>query len=912
MRKIALIIFTFLAITSISYASHIRAGEIIAENVNNDPLTWRFTLILYTDLTSAVQSDAVEFDFGDGTPSVTVPRDLFVNIGNQTGRNEYSAVHTFNSAIGATFVVSATEENRNGCIINFDNSVNSPFHVQSEIVLNSSIGINSTPRFTQIPVVNATIGQRWVFDNGGFDPDGVDSISYEWTVPKLSPGVDVLNYRDPVTTSGGLTEDGTAPAFITLDPVTGIIVWDAPAIRGCFNIAFKAIEWKQNPFTGQFFRYSSITRDMQIVVDDIFNLRPIVFPPADTCVIAGDQLRLLATARDPDNPPDFLYMDAFGEPFEVNQSPAGFTPDPSDSFPSPASLNFLWNTVCAHVRKDPYRLVFRVDDARPDALPFDETLTDFGETYITVIGPPPDPDTAEVINSDDMRIVWQPYNCTGADSMIIYRRVGDFEIGIDSCFIGAPEPYERIGAVEINTTTFIDNNVIRGPKYCYALVAKFFDGAESRISPDVCNALPLTAPLITNVDVDVTNQNNGFIDLAWTTPFGLDSAIDPPPYRYDLYGNSLADQIGSINDLLDTTFTWIGVNTEDADNRFLLELYSRDSLLSQPAAAASSVFLESSPGGQQVFLQWTAETPWTNSGFYHRIYRRNNQTLQFEFLDSVYFEGDEYTYLDRGQADSTVLRDGVEYCYYVETKGSYFNDEFRKVLINRSQISCDIPRDSIAPCPPILSVETPNCDSIFQVNGFGCSGNGATDTSATIEFDAHLFWTPDLLSPCDTAISHFNIYIINGLDTNFVARVDYILNQNEFEYDISANPGCYLVTAVDSFQNESDWSNPVCYEYCNYYELPNVFSPNEDKVNEKYQPCNFPLNTRTVKFSVYNRWGRPVKTIENDPLINWDGLDEDGNELPSGYYFYQAEVEFLSLDPERGLETFKGWIWLVR
>jgi hypothetical protein len=315
--KFLLLPFLLILFQSVSLkASHIRAGEIIAENVNSSPLSWKFTLIMFTDLSSDVRSTEVEFNFGDGSPSVVVPRNFFADLGNGTGENHFEVVHTFNSAIGARFVVSATEENRNACIINFDNSVNSPFHIETEIILDAAVGINATPRFTQIPVVNATLRQKWIFDNGGFDPDPDDSVSYEWTVPKLSKGTDVLNYTDPDDFSGGLTEDGTAPAFMDLNPVTGVITWDAPSIRGCFNIAFNIVEWKRNPFTNEYIRRSTVTRDMQIIVDDINNLRPLITAPMDTCVTAGEILRISAVAVDQNIPPDLLYLSASGEPFE--------------------------------------------------------------------------------------------------------------------------------------------------------------------------------------------------------------------------------------------------------------------------------------------------------------------------------------------------------------------------------------------------------------------------------------------------------------------------------------------------------------------------------------------------------------------------------------------------------------------
>ncbi len=886
------------------FASHIRAGEIIAENINNSPLSWQFTLIMYTDLTSNVQSESVDFDFGDGSPLQNVPRATQVDLGNNTALNTYVVNHTFNSAIGARFTISATEENRNGCIINFENSINSTFHVQSEIILDAAVGINATPRFTQIPVVNANFGQTWVFDNGGFDPDPDDSVSYEWTVPKLSQNSDVLFYRDPDVVAGGLTEDGTAPAFIDLDPVTGVIVWDAPNLIGCFNIAFNIVEWKKNPFTGEYIRRSTVTRDMQIIVRQFDNLRPIITAPADTCVVAGTTLRLTAVGIDQNTPPDFIYLSASGEPFIIPISPATFSPNPNDSVTSPGALNFQWNTQCIHVRQKPYRVVFRVDDARPNT----EQLTGFAETNITVIGPSPKLDTAIVQPGGTIRLEWSPYQCGNASNMKIYRRIGDFPFSIDSCFTGAPAEFKEIGSVGINTFNFTDDDggegLDRGPKYCYVLVAEFPDGAQSRVSNEKCAALPLDVPLITNVDVNQTAEN-GRIDVAWTRPFELDSAIDPPPYTYELYGNTETNLLISKSDLFDTTFIWNGPNTLETANTAILKFFTNNTM-EQSNESASSVFLETDPGGQRVNLTWQAEVPWSNNGQYHLIYRSSTDIGFFVLIDSIFGQNDSYSYLDQGQSTGQPLIDGNQYCYYVETRGSYYNDLFSKILVNRSQISCAVPRDSIPPCPPILELSVLNCDSLYANKECG------TDL-ADLPNSNSLKWQPDLTDGCDTAIAEYRLYYKTRTDLPYELIRVFRFDTTTFEHRIQGNlAGCYVLTAVDSFGNESAFSNEVCRDNCVYFALPNVFTPNNDKWNNTFVPCPEPQFVRNINFKVYSRWGQEVRRIENTLNIDWDGLSTSGDPLPAGYYFYEAQVEFIRLNPEDEKQTFKGWVWLAR
>lgn len=79
----------------------------------------------------------------------------------------------------------------------------------------------------------------------------------------------------------------------------------------------------------------------------------------------------------------------------------------------------------------------------------------------------------------------------------------------------------------------------------------------------------------------------------------------------------------------------------------------------------------------------------------------------------------------------------------------------------------------------------------------------------------------------------------------------------------------------------------IAINKANYsYNIPNVFSPNGDGVNDEFflkkdafDRCYDALNLR-----VYNRWGQLVFESE-DAKFSWNGRDENGNELSEGTYF---------------------------
>jgi gliding motility-associated-like protein len=82
--------------------------------------------------------------------------------------------------------------------------------------------------------------------------------------------------------------------------------------------------------------------------------------------------------------------------------------------------------------------------------------------------------------------------------------------------------------------------------------------------------------------------------------------------------------------------------------------------------------------------------------------------------------------------------------------------------------------------------------------------------------------------------------------------------------------------------------------------IPNVFTPNNDLVNDVWQ-CDF-LNFETVNCLIYNRWGNLIFQ-SNKQIIQWDGRTTSGNNCEDGVYFYCIETE---------TEKHKGHIQLIR
>jgi hypothetical protein len=101
---------------------------------------------------------------------------------------------------------------------------------------------------------------------------------------------------------------------------------------------------------------------------------------------------------------------------------------------------------------------------------------------------------------------------------------------------------------------------------------------------------------------------------------------------------------------------------------------------------------------------------------------------------------------------------------------------------------------------------------------------------------------------------------------------------------------------------EGPWSDPFIYTDVkeeNNQEIPSQFSLNQNYPNpfnpETKLEFDLPKNCH-VKLDIYNILGRKIRTLFDEYLsagyktINWDGKDDNGNEVPTGIYFYRIKA----------------------
>ncbi|MEG2070078.1 MAG: gliding motility-associated C-terminal domain-containing protein [Bacteroidales bacterium] len=861
-RKFLLFIL-LLSIPVALLATHQRAGEISYTHVSG--LTYEFTITTYTYTPSPADRPEIEIFWGDGSSSV-INRYAKSDLGNDISKNTYISQHTFPAA--GSYSVTFEDPNRNSGIVNIPNSVNIPFFLETIININPFIGYNSSPKLLNPPIDNGCTNVIYYHNPGAYDTDG-DSLSYSLIPCRGYEGESIPGYTLPSSSN-----------TISIDPITGDLIWDTPILVGEYNIAILIKEWRNG------IMISSTVRDMQISIVACDNEPPEIIA-YDTCIEAGNLLEMEILTTDPNSTQ--VTVSAIGGIFSLPVHPATFAG--SSGAPTLTSM-LVWNTTCDHVKATPYRVNFKALDNGPQV-----NLAAFKNIYITVVAPRPENLSANAIGNA-IYLNWQPSICQNAIGYHIYRRNSSNPFVPDYCETGMPDDagYQLLGTTTHHSdTSFIDDGsalpLYHGNEYCYRVVAIFADGAESYVSEEICTALFNDAPLITQVDVESTDRSEGIIHLTWTKARELDTIQFPGPlYEYHIFRASSEtphdyQPIGFTQGLNDTSYIDLFLNTNNLTYFYKIELWGEalDSLqLIETSDPASSIFIEINPLDRSLRLSWNEQVPWQNETYF--IYRLNKNT---SLWDSVGATASQY-YLDQK------LVNGEEYCYFIRSKGGYFSYDTLYPLLNRSQKKCEIPYDNVPPEVPILEVST-DCENIDFVWKF------SSDSAYQDVYTYYIYYKPTYETPF-AVIDSFE----NEGNSCFPA-CSYRLEKVTFI------TGCFAMAAIDSNGNLSALSKITCFDVnqCMDYRLPNVFTPNGDGFNDLFGPYIPYTNVEKIDMTIYNRWGRKVFHTE-DPDINWDGKDYlSKQDCSGGTYFYACDLHLHTLSGVIIL-PLNGTITLIR
>jgi gliding motility-associated-like protein len=173
----------------------------------------------------------------------------------------------------------------------------------------------------------------------------------------------------------------------------------------------------------------------------------------------------------------------------------------------------------------------------------------------------------------------------------------------------------------------------------------------------------------------------------------------------------------------------------------------------------------------------------------------------------------------------------------------------------------------------------------------------------------------------------YNVLLSDIMDADVKGTVEFsdTVNWEKIEFEYEASGGEKYVI-IGNFDGPSD--TPFTYLYnlpgisdgqTTYFyfdnasmidlnvtiEFPNVFTPNDDNVNDLFYPKSGSGQIET--FYILNRWGNVI--YESDSNFVWDGKNVLGSQAKDGVYFYKVvPKEYV----EEEKDTYSGRFHLMR
>ena len=226
---------------------------------------------------------------------------------------------------------------------------------------------------------------------------------------------------------------------------------------------------------------------------------------------------------------------------------------------------------------------------------------------------------------------------------------------------------------------------------------------------------------------------------------------------------------------------------------------------------------------------------------------------------------------------------------YTASTGTIGADSFEYQICNQcGSCSSGIVSVDIANAPPVI---TPPSSTLASVAGQSVTIPFSTyfsDPNDNIDFNSFSI----ISGPTSTAPVTF--------DSNYDLTIDYS-NTPFAGIDQLTIEVCDLLGACAQI----DLSIEVDGEIVAH----NGISPNGDNMNDYFKITNIQFIEPLNKVAIYNRWGDKVYDVENydstNPDKRFNGISNQGKELPSGVYFYK--VDFSS-----GRQSMEGYLTIKR
>ncbi len=161
-------------------------------------------------------------------------------------------------------------------------------------------------------------------------------------------------------------------------------------------------------------------------------------------------------------------------------------------------------------------------------------------------------------------------------------------------------------------------------------------------------------------------------------------------------------------------------------------------------------------------------------------------------------------------------------------------------------------------------------------------------------------WSNDWVNYTFTIIadSAYNHFTIGNFYYDFATTTVYQVNS-------TLNTSYYFIDKVEIMQDDSISPNTPVNIPNQIINMPNVFSPNNDGINDNFHPVELEGITNST-MCIFNRWGEKIFT-SRDLKKGWDGKCNNQN-CDEGTYFWLVEY-FDSFGKQKSL---KGFLSILR
>ncbi len=238
------------------------------------------------------------------------------------------------------------------------------------------------------------------------------------------------------------------------------------------------------------------------------------------------------------------------------------------------------------------------------------------------------------------------------------------------------------------------------------------------------------------------------------------------------------------------------------------------------------------------------------------------------------------TYLGEPIDDDSDLTPGIGYTYcWIESASNGTWDDYIETFNPNTLPEGDYqPNESISDligCPLNGNWSITVEDNLFSDNGSIFSWN--------ISFNSDLF-------PENNQFADFSAEIISSqwqVNNQLLSELDTFIG---FNNEIGFNTYSYVLEDEFGCVYQKDFEFQIFDQGengCPVLEIPNVFTPNQDGVNDQF--TIFSVGAESYDIKVFNRWGKLVyecATVGHPSECAWDGLHENGQKLNDGTYYY--------------------------